>query len=280
MTPFGTLAFFINCPSACLSDVFRTAAMKPPFQGQYGRRCQFLAKAGEWFVPGLCPSPDIVQPVYQWPSCHTQPHLPCHPSWNFLRDRVHSDSRSCTSCQILWRLKPSTSKTVTSAFHVHNNRSLHELNVHINGQRLKHDPYPVYLGVSLDQTLSYRGASKLKSRNNLIAKLATTSWSASASILCTSALALCYSVTEYCCPVWARSNYTNLINTQLHSAMCLISGCLQPTQLSRLSDSQVSISLFICGLRWHISRQLKAHVTRSLSCDCGQQQTMNHIVNM
>jgi len=70
-----------------------------------------------------------------------------------------------------------------------------------NGQRLKHDPYPVYLGITLDRTLSYRehlsrSAAKLKSRNNLIAKLAGTSWGASASTLCTSALALCYSVAE------------------------------------------------------------------------------------
>jgi len=139
-------------------------------------------------------------------------------------------------CQ-LWRLKPSTSRTVTSVFHLHNNRSCHEVNVHMNGQRLKHNPYPVYLGVTLDRTLSYRehlsrSAAKLKRRNNLIAKLAGTSWGAIASTLCTSALALCYSVTEYCCPVWARSSYTNLIDTQFHSPVHLISGCLQPTQLS------------------------------------------------
>ena len=109
----------------------------------------------------------------------------------------------------------------------------------MNGQHLKHDPYPVCLGVTLDRTLSYReqlsfSAAKLKSRNNLIAKLPGTSWGASTSTLRTSALALCYSVAEYCCPVWARSSYTNLIDTQLHSSMRLISGCLQPTQLSWL----------------------------------------------
>jgi len=87
----------------------------------------------------------------------------------------------------------------------------------MNGQRLKHNPYPVYLGVTFDRTLSYRehlsrSAAKLKSRNNLIAKLAGTSWGASASTLCTPALALCYSVAEYCCPVWAGSSYTNLID--------------------------------------------------------------------
>ena len=112
---------------------------------------------------------------------------------------------------------------------MHNNRSHRELNVHMNGQRLKHDPYPVYLGVTFDRTLSCREhltrtAAKLQSRNNLIAKLAGTSWGASASTLRTSALALCYSAAEYCCPVWARSSYTNLIDTQLHSSMRLISG--------------------------------------------------------
>jgi len=75
---------------------------------------------------------------------------------------------------------------------------------------------------------------ELKSRNDLIAKLGGSSWGASASTLCTSALALCYSVPEYCCPVWARSSHINLIDTQLHSSMHLISGCLQAMQLSWL----------------------------------------------
>ena len=43
---------------------------------------------------------------------------------------------------------------------------------------------------------------------------------------------LYYSVAEYCCPVWARSRYTSLIDTQLHSSMRLISGCHGSTPLS------------------------------------------------
>ena len=34
--------------------------------------------------------------------------------------------------------------------------------------------------------------------------------------------------------MWARSSYTSLIDTQFHSSVHLISGCLQPTQLSWL----------------------------------------------
>jgi len=101
------------------------------------------------------------------------------------------------------------------------NRVSHELNVFINGQRRKHDLSPVYRGVTLDRTLSYKDhisktADALKSRNHLISKLTGTTWGANASTLQTSALALCYSVAEYCCPVWAWSGYAILPTKQHH----------------------------------------------------------------
>jgi len=104
-----------------------------------------------------------------------------------------------------WRLKSSTSKTVSSVFHLRNIWANRQLNVSMSSDLLKHDPNPVYLGVTLDRTLSYKEhlsktAAELKSRNNLLSKLAGSSWGANAKTLCTSALALCYSVTEYCCP--------------------------------------------------------------------------------
>jgi hypothetical protein len=71
----------------------------------------------------------------------------------------------------------------------------------------------------------------LKSRNNLLTKLVGTSWGANASTMRSSALALCYSVGEYCSPVWARSAHTNLIDVQLNSTMRLITGTLKPTPL-------------------------------------------------
>lgn len=135
-----------------------------------------------------------------------------------------------------WRLKPSVSKTVSSLFHLHNASAGRELKVMLNGQFLKHDPKPVYLGVTLDRTLSYKDhlqktAGKLKTRNNLLSKLVGTNWGANANTLRTSALALCYSVGEYCAPVWAQSAHTNLVDVQLNSTMRLISGTLRPTPL-------------------------------------------------
>ena len=47
-------------------------------------------------------------------------------------------------------------------------------------------------------------------------------WHQTADTLRTSALALCYSVAEYCCPVWFRSAHTDLVDAQLNSSMRLL----------------------------------------------------------
>jgi len=51
----------------------------------------------------------------------------------------------------------------------------------MDGQLLKHEHLTVYLSVTLDHTLSYRQhpqktAANVRSRNNLLSKLAGSSW--------------------------------------------------------------------------------------------------------
>jgi len=87
---------------------------------------------------------------------------------------------------------------------------------------------PVYLGVTSDRTLSYRQhltktAGNLQSRNNLLMKLVGSSWGANANTLRSSALALPYSVAEYCCPVWERSTHVSLVDAQLPSSTSVTS---------------------------------------------------------
>ena len=44
-------------------------------------------------------------------------------------------------------------KTVTSVFHLLDTDAARELRVPMEGQQLRHDPNPEYLGVTLDRTL-------------------------------------------------------------------------------------------------------------------------------
>jgi len=52
--------------------------------------------------------------------------------------------------------------------------------VQLNGQHIRHEPNPVYLGVTLDRTLSYHAhlkkyAAKVGTRNNILRLLAGSS---------------------------------------------------------------------------------------------------------
>jgi len=87
-----------------------------------------------------------------------------------------------------WRLKPSAAKTAVSSFHLHNVSACRELSVLLDGQRIKYEHQPTFLGVILDRTLSLKShltktAAKLKNRNNLLTKLAGSSWGADADTL-------------------------------------------------------------------------------------------------
>lgn len=106
----------------------------------------------------------------------------------------------------------------------------------MNNTMLPYQSHPNYLGMTLDRTLSFRKhlektARKINTRNNLIQKLCSTNWGASADTLRTSALSLVFSAAEYCAPVWLNSPHVNKIDTQLNTTMRIISGCIRTTPL-------------------------------------------------
>ena len=78
---------------------------------------------------------------------------------------------------------------MSTVLHLHNTSATRELSVYLDGQRLRHECHPTYLGVTLDRMLSYREhltktAGKLKNRkNNLLMKVASSTWGASANTL-------------------------------------------------------------------------------------------------
>ena len=133
-----------------------------------------------------------------------------------------------------YHLRPNPAKTQLTAFHLKNRHADRKLNVTWNGTKLDHTNSPVYLGITLDRSLTYRNhcmkmRAKLSSRNNLLSKLHGTNWGACPHTMRTTATALCLSVTEYCCPVWARSTHHKLVDTTLNETCRLITGCIRPT---------------------------------------------------
>ena len=102
-------------------------------------------------------------------------------SFGELEEALSSDVAAIADFCKKWRLTPSVTKTVSSIFHLDNKQARNQINIDMNGKRVAHDPYPVYLGVTLDRSLTFKHhatktAAKIKTRNNLLAKLAGTTW--------------------------------------------------------------------------------------------------------
>jgi hypothetical protein len=123
-----------------------------------------------------------------------------------------------------WRLCPNPQKTEVCCFHLVNNQKNRKLKVVFNETTIKHNYSPTYLGVTLDSSLTFKLhieklRQKLKTRNNIIHKLAGTSWGANAHTLRVTGVALVYSTAEYCCPVWKNSAHVNKIDAQLNTTL-------------------------------------------------------------
>ena len=136
-------------------------------------------------------------------------------------------------------LRANPSKTQVCAFHLRNREAKRQLQVTWSGTALEHCEHPVYLGVTLDRTLSFKThiektKSKVCSRNNILSKLTGTTWGANPQTLKSTALALCYSAAEYACPVWERSKHAKKVNTALNACCRQITGCLRPTPTDNL----------------------------------------------
>ena len=107
----------------------------------------------------------------------------------------------------------------------------HKLNVTWYGLELEHYPNPIYLGVTLDRTLSFKQhalntKAKVNTRNNLLRKLTNSRWGAHPPTVRTSALALCFSTTEFACSSWGRSRHTGHVDIALNDTCRIITGCL------------------------------------------------------
>ena len=130
-------------------------------------------------------------------------------------------------------------KIQTCVFHLRDRKANRQLNISWCGKKLEHTPSPIYLGITLDITLSYsthipKVKAKTAARNNVLRKLANSKWGTHPSTIKTTALALCYSTAEYACPVRERSARAHKVDPVLNDACRAITGCLQPTNVENL----------------------------------------------
>ena len=136
-------------------------------------------------------------------------------------------------------LNANPGKTQTCAVYLKNHLAKRTLNIEWEGKILKKTPFPVYLGVTLDRTLSFgehvsKLRKKLASRNNLVANLANTKWGADPETLRLTCLALCYSTAEFCAAVWSRSSHANKVNIELNKCCRTITGTMKATPVQHL----------------------------------------------
>ena len=147
--------------------------------------------------------------------------LTAHQTWEKVEETLNQDMQSISEYLSRWRLKLSTAKTTTTAFHLNNRDTHRPLDVVMNGAPLPNNNNPVYLGVTLDRSLRYKRhleslQGKVNARNGLLRCLAGSSWGAYTSTLRTGALALVYSAAEYASPVWCRSTHTKKLDVALN----------------------------------------------------------------
>ena len=73
---------------------------------------------------------------------------------NKIEKTLESDMMNISAYLDQWRLKLSTAKTTTTAFHLNNREANRELNISVNGVLLPYQSHPTYLGVKLDRQLT------------------------------------------------------------------------------------------------------------------------------
>ena len=138
-----------------------------------------------------------------------------------------------------WEQKLSTTKTVSTVFHLNSKEAKRELKVNFNNETLPFCSEPKYIGVRLNRSLTYRRhlespRKKLISRVALLRRLAGCGWDPGEITLRTATLALIHSTAEYCASVWRRIAHNGVIDPTIKGAMRIVTGCLGPTSADNL----------------------------------------------
>ena len=131
-----------------------------------------------------------------------------------------------------------------------------------------------YIYITLDSTFSYKKyinytRMKVATRNNLIKKSFTSKWGTR---IKSTALALCYSVAEYACPVWERSAHAQSLYPELNQACREITGCLKA---SKVEDLYLIAGISAMNIRRNVcaSVEKKKHKSNETHSQFGQKSS-------
>jgi len=154
--------------------------------------------------------------------------------WQAVEGALSMDMATLGEYLQTWKLKLSTTKTVSAVFHLNNKEAKRELKVNFSTETLPFCSDPKYLGATLNMSLTYRRhleslRKKLTSSVALLRRLAGSGWGAGATTLRTATLALVHSTADHCAPAWIRNAHTRLIDPTINDALRIVTGCLRPT---------------------------------------------------
>jgi len=155
-----------------------------------------------------------------------------------------------------WKLKLSTTKMVSAAFHLNNKEAKRDLKVNCNKETLPFCSEPKYLGVTLDRSLTYHRhleslRKKLTSHVALLRRLAGSGWGAGATTLQIATLALVHWTAVHCTPAWcavfilALTNWSSPTPCKVWLDTCAIH------QRTTLPSSQASNLLSFVAMEPH-----------------------------
>ena len=104
-------------------------------------------------------------------------------------------------------------------------------------KKLIDNPKPVYLGVTLDCTISYKYhviKTKTKAWNNILRKLSNSKWGTDLGTIQRTAFVMCYSAAECVCPVWGLSTHAKKMDPVINMTCRDITDCVKPARVDDL----------------------------------------------
>ena len=155
---------------------------------------------------------------------------------NSINRELNADLTTISAYCQLWRMELNTDKTVFGLFSLNHTITADQVNLKINGQTIKHEDYPKYLGVELDRKLTLKAhleglTKKASSRINLLKHLSTQNWGADKMTLRQLYVGYVRSVIDYSMPLQSIASQSSLaqLDRLQNQALRFVSGAMRTT---------------------------------------------------